>query len=63
MSPSISSVFKVHLNEISIQDAHFSVTNIAITIYPVKAIDYKLINKIRNGLLNVKMILYTFFKY
>ena len=51
------------INEIFIQDVHFSVMYIAVNMYPVKINDYKLINKIKNGFLNVKMILYAFFKY
>ena len=51
------------LNEIFIQDVYFSVTYIAILMYPVKINDYKLINKIINGFLNVKIIIYMFFEY
>ena len=35
------------INEIFIQDVHFSVTYIAFNMYPVKINDYKLINKIK----------------
>ena len=34
------------INEIFMQDVHFSVTYIAINMYTVKINDYKLINKI-----------------
>ena len=49
-------------NEILIQDAHFGVTYIAVNMRSVKMNDYKLINKIKNGFLNVKMIPYMFFE-
>ena len=52
----------ITINEIFIQDLHFSVMYIAINIYPVKINNYNLINK-HLKLQSVKMFLYLFFKY
>ena len=43
----LSIIIIIIINEIFIQDVHFSVTYIAFNMYPVKINDYKSINKIK----------------